>query len=163
MTIDISEHYRAVLEDLLSRREIILEELQQLDAAIGTIRRQVSVAPAQLRLRDEAPMVSLTSSPQAPNYAHMSVRWATLWNLSELDTEGAKKTAEVAQALRDGGYRTTMGDKFGNSVSAVLSVMKGKGEVETVEDGAYRITPAGREVWEHIKKSERFRQTQQPT
>ena len=161
MSVEILEHYRAVLDDLQKRRDALAEELEQLDSSIAIIRRQAQSAPTQLSLSATVPSVSLTSSPTmlTPNYSNMSVRWATLWYLSD-NASRAFKTSEVAQAMRQGGYQTTMGDRFGNSVSAVLSSMRAKGEVEAVEDGAYRITEIGRSAWDHIRKTDRFQLTQ---
>ena len=158
MAVDLSEHYRAVLDDLQKRRDALATELAQLDASVAIIQRQAKSPLAPPPPVAQPVPVSPSSSA---NYSNMSVRWATLWYLTE-GTSAPRKTGEIAQVLRDGGYPTSMGETFRNSVSAVLSAMKSKEEpeVETVEDGAYRITATGRAVLEHIKASERFRLTQ---
>jgi hypothetical protein len=42
-------------------------------------------------------------------------------------------------------------------VSAVLSGMKGKAEVETNAEGGYRLTEAGRSQWALIRQGNKFR------
>ena len=159
MDMVLSEHYRAVLGDLQERRSLLAAELEQLDASIAVLQRQGNLALDPPKKPDVSPTYSPRQLGEMANYSHMSVRWATLWYLSG-SAGTARKTGDIAKALRDGGYPTTMGDRFSNSVSAVLSAMKTKGEVETTEDGAYCITDNGQAAWDHIMKSARFRLTQ---
>jgi Mn-dependent DtxR family transcriptional regulator len=72
------------------------------------------------------------------------------------DVQGSAKTGELASALLEGGYRS-QADRFPNLVSAALSGMKIKGEVETSEDDGYRLTKQGRQTWESIRHSSKFR------
>ena len=159
MVTDLSNHYRVVLDDLRHRRSSLVRELEEIDASINVLQRQGNVSGSNASESGHSLSYSLPPTKNQPNYSHMSVRWAILWLLSDLSPQ-ARKTGDIARALRDGGYPTTMGDRFSNSVSAVLSAMKVKGEVETVEDGAYRITQTGREVWDHISTTDRFKLTQ---
>jgi len=78
-----------------------------------------------------------------------------LWYLAE-DAHGFVKTSEVAGALLAGGYKSEA-LRFPNLVSAVLSTMKAKGEVEPNDDGGYRLTEQGRLTWAHIRQGAKFR------
>jgi hypothetical protein len=42
-------------------------------------------------------------------------------------------------------------------VSAVLSTMKAKGEVETNDDGGYRVTEQGLATWNGIRQGIKFK------
>jgi hypothetical protein len=161
MSIDLAAHYRAVLDDLRKRRNALATEIAQLDASIATIGRQAKgvLKSPLLPIPEPADEQRSVGNEGPGRFANMSVRWATLWVLAEA-RPAARKTAEVAQALLEGGYKTSMGERFGNSVSAVLSAMKSKGEIEVVVD-AYRITPTGQSAWDHIKTTDRFKATQQ--
>ena len=88
-------------------------------------------------------------------YSNMSVRWAILKLLGE-DTHNPMATGDVATELEKGGV-TTRGQRFASIVSAVLSDMKNKKEeVETTDDGMYRLSENGRQVWEAVKNSARY-------
>jgi len=89
------------------------------------------------------------------------VRWGVIWYLAEdvevhLPRNGSAKTGEIASALLAGGYRSKA-ERFPNLVSAVLSGLRTKGDVETSEDGGYRLTDQGRHTWESIRHSPKFR------
>ena len=148
----MNQHYTAVLADLRERRLRLEGEMRDIDAAIGAISKLAGVAPVSGTAHQEVtPQGNALERP----FARISVRWATLWHLSEF-ASGFEKTGQIANALKEGGYETNAA-QFGNMVSAVLSTMKTKGEVETNEEGGYRITPNGRHTWELIKQGAKFR------
>lgn len=167
----MNEHYRAVLADLQRRRSALEAEIAEIDLAIGPLRRLAFPSPES----HPAPPYSVVSgqavvvAPLAPGvavskpqlqlgnrYAGLSVRWAVLWHLAEV-ADGYMRTGEITQAIKDGGYHTDS-SHFGNAVSAVLSGMRAKGELEASEDGSgYRISDAGRSTWSLIKQEPKFR------
>jgi hypothetical protein len=178
----MNEHYNAVLADLRSRQEALKAELRDVDAAIAGIHRILGVVPdlsdpyAAIRDVDLSPNVSprpalqerraphgLATVPVGERFANISVRWGVLWFLAEY-AQGYQRTGEIANALREGGYKSDAA-RFGNMVSAVLSAMKSRvpPEVETNEDGGYRITEHGRQVWQVIRRGSKFRAAMAPT
>jgi hypothetical protein len=97
-------------------------------------------------------------------FANISVRWGVLWFLAEF-ADGYVKTSEIANALLEGGYRSEAA-RFPNLVSAVLSSMKGKLEVQTnSDDGApgYCLTEKGRQTWAAIRQGSKFRAAISPS
>lgn len=170
----MNEHYRVVLEDLQRRRSALEAEIAEIDQAIGPLRRLAFPSPegqmpwtggADPRPRGTGHVVTpltsggSTAKPElqlGSRYAGLSVRWAVLWHLSEV-ADGYMRTGEITQAIKDGGYHTDS-SHFGNAVSAVLSGMRAKGELEASEDGSgYRISELGRMNWSHIKQGAKFR------
>jgi hypothetical protein len=153
----MNEHYFAVLADLRGRRHALEAQLRDVDAAIAGLQRLVGAGMA-------APVVSVGAS-QAPapepspesRFSKISVRWGVLWHLSEFARD-YEKTAQVTDALVAGGYQSRGSSRFGNMVSAVLSNMKAKGEVEANDEGGYRITEAGRHTWGLIRQGTKFRE-----
>ena len=90
----------------------------------------------------------------------MSVRWAILKYYNEFATDAdGRGTTEIAEALTSGGVRSGS-QNFVANVSAVVSVMKGREELEFV-DGKYRLTTRGRETWQTIKTSRKYRTLRQ--
>ena len=155
----VNEHYMAVLADLRGRRLELETQIQRIDAAINGLLVLVGQQPQQ-------PAVSLPSSPPAQAAQHtaanrfsdISVRWGVLWYLADF-AEGYVKTAEIADALLKGGYKSEAA-RFPNLVSAVLSTMKAKEEVEASnDDGAsgYRLTEKGRQTWAAIRQGHKFK------
>jgi hypothetical protein len=163
----MNEHYMAVLADLRGRRAKLEAELHDVDAAIGGLQRLLgeTLTPSAVPLASSpqsSPNADVTQQPhvQAPQphsrFTNISVRWGTLWYLAE-DAHDFVKTGEIANALLAGGYKTKAVN-FPNMVSAVLSAMKDKGEVETKEDGGgYRLTEQGRRTWNAIRQGARPR------
>jgi hypothetical protein len=159
MSSELVEHYKAVLADLQRRRDDYANAINELDGMIEGINRQIKVLEALPPLPANIP----ASEPLQfviPNarrkYVGISVRWAVLNFLAE-DAKGPRNTAEIAQALQEGGVRSE-GQRFNSIVSAVLSDMKNKKEeVETVDDGRYQLTQRGREAWDHIKQTAQYR------
>jgi hypothetical protein len=156
---DMNEHYLAVLADLRTRKTRLESELRDVDAGIAAIQRLsgAGVPLGSFVVDDEPPppMRFVPEPPAEPRFGNMSVRWATLWHLAEF-ADGFDKTGEIARALRAGGYRTEA-SHFGNMVSAVLSKMRNDGEVETNEDGGYRLTEKGRQTWQLIRQGSKFK------
>ena len=158
----MSELYTAFLAELRGRRAKLEAELKDVDVAIDSILRlsgmmDSGVAPPHvLTVSQSSPLEgqSQATPRRHTRFANISVRWAVLWHLAE-DVQGFEKTGEIASALRAGGYRTEA-TNFGNMVSAVLSTMKGKQEVESSDDG-YCLTDSGRQTWALIKQGTKFR------
>lgn len=95
-------------------------------------------------------------------YSGISVRWAVLGFLAE-EATGPMGTGAIAEALEQRGVKKAGPSRFGNIVSAVISHLKSKGELEAVDGGLYQLTKAGREMWGMIRASAKFRQTQDAT
>ena len=156
MGTDLGVHYEAVLADLKRQRAVLAEQVDILDKTIAGIQRTLPGGPLP------SPPILLNSLGNEQlrmvdinqRFAHISVRWGAIWHLAE--SVEPQKTGEVTAALMKGGYRYN-GKTFANSVSAVLSTMKAKGEVEPVGDDGYRLTAHGRTVWDAIRNSERFK------
>jgi hypothetical protein len=158
---EINSHYAAVLADLRGRRSKLQADLSEIDVAIGAIQRQMQSSAGQPHL----PLPELAQnhasgdgSKRGGQYANISVRWGVMWRLAEYAPMG-ERTGEIANALLEGGYESKA-DRFPNLVSAVLSNMKSKGEVESSEDGGYRLTEQGRQTWALIKHGAKFREAQ---
>jgi hypothetical protein len=156
---ELEKQYQGVLKDLEARRASYVSSINELDVMIAGISRQIQartgIAPT---LASQAP-VSTASPNESQRFAHMSVRWAILKLLAA--AERPVTTGEIAKALEAGGVESK-GQRFSSIVSAVLSDMKSKKEeVESVEDGCYRLTSQGREAWEHIEQSARYRYREQ--
>ncbi len=121
------------------------------DVATAVLRKTL---PAQAALFGNGTTYSATSG----KYSGMSVRWAIL-NLLAEDAIAPLPTAEVAATLQKGGI-SSGGKNFGANVSAVLSQMtNGRKETEQAE-GGYCISEHGREVWDGIKKTEKYQNRQ---
>ena len=158
MTKEIQEQYKAVLRDLHERRAGYVNAINELDATISVMNRQLQTMGAMPVVANLTPVVTgklHNDTDEARKFAKMSVRWAVLKLLAHAERPMA--TGEIAKALELGGVESKA-ERFGSIVSAVLSDMKAKKlEVESAEDGCYRLTPKGREAWEHIEQSARYR------
>lgn len=157
MTTEMHGHYRAVLDDLGAKKAKVLQELNQLDAAIAAIK---SLAGDPVQVQPQRPTAQHATVPNAPvehgiNYAAISVRWAVLSLLADVAT-GPMSTGQIAEALQQRGVKKETKSPFGNIVSAVLSNLRVKGEVEPVGDGLYQLSDAGRSMWKHIKSGPKF-------
>jgi hypothetical protein len=170
MDRDLYEHYKAILAAERADVQQWENEKQQLEIRIDQGNASIARLLAKLNAYEEsagamgrpattAMQVSppVTSVPDRLRYAGMSVRWAILYLMADsaMDSLTAR---QIAEALISGGVRTN-GQSFNANVSAVVSVMVRKsGELERAREfGAYRITPRGREVWDTIKGSKRYR------
>jgi hypothetical protein len=151
---NVMNHYQAVLSDMELRRARCQRELADLEQTIAGIKKL---------LASSASLFVGTPMPSQPNdahsdperkYANMSQRWAILKFLAE-DATAPMKAADIAIGLLNGGLRSNGKDLAGN-VSAVISTMKQKGEVEQAEDGGYRLTDNGRLAWAAIKHSPKY-------
>ncbi len=158
-----NQHYTAVIDDLRRRRGKLETEIREIDALIRSLER-VASAPAGPALSTPPPSAVAELATKVPTnrrYSNISVRWAVLWYLTEF-AEGDQKTAEIASALESGGNHSGA-SRFGNAVSAVLSTMKSKDEVEIGTDGGYRVSDVGRRNWTHIKLGKKFREAIEAT
>jgi hypothetical protein len=159
----MTETYTSILAELMRRRDALTLELSGVNAAIEAIRPLLqgeSYAPSSVaRSSQPHPVANVIPSaaptPQIGNYANLSVRWAALWHLAEF-ARGPMRNAEVAEAILAGGYHSGAGS-FPNAVSAVLSGMRSKGEIDGNPEIGYYLTDKGKEIWHTIRRSERFR------
>jgi hypothetical protein len=162
----MADTYTSILAELVKRREAITVELRGVNAAIAAILPLVGGESAASRLTQPAVNIDIvpvirpttahvTATPRVGNYSRLSVRWAALWHLAEF-AQGPMRNAEVADAIRSGGYHSGA-SSFPNAVSAVLSSMRSKGEIDGSPEAGYYLTDKGREIWETIKRSDRFR------
>jgi hypothetical protein len=151
----MQEHYAAVLADLRDRKNRLSAELAEVDAGISAIQRLAGELPQGERASWPAHPQQTGSGVASARFANISVRWGVLWQLAEF-SQDFTKTGEIARALLAGGYQSAA-ERFPNLVSAVLSAMKAKGEVETNDDGGYRLTEKGRQTWALIRQGTKFR------
>jgi hypothetical protein len=164
----MNEHYAAVLSDLRARRAKLETELRDVDVAITSIQKLLGGTTAVAlgsspQFSPQAPAVlpAPTLKPQH-RFSNISVRWSVLWYLAEDMADKFARTSEIANALLAGGYKSEA-VRFANLVSAVLSGMKGKGEVETNDDGGYRLTEQGRLTWANIRIGSKFKFATSPS
>lgn len=162
----MNEHYAAVLADLRVWRARLEEEIEEIDGVIAGMERLAQVGastapPSQPIIFEPSPPMMPTRSANGPLFANISMRWSVLWHLTEF-AKGFQKTGEITASLRENGYQTAAAN-LGNMVSAVLSSMKAKGEVESSVDGGYRITDAGRATWNLIKQGNKFKEAMAST
>lgn len=171
MDSDLYAHYEAVLNAERAERERLCAEIRRLnqllkqkDAVISALATSLSNDDAVMRSKAK-PLpfpqpVGLGAAPAAPEnqiYAGISVRWAILSLMTDHAPAESLGTAEMADALTAGGVRSG-GLNFAANVSAVVSDMvKNRNELEPIGEGKYRITQHGREVWQAIKVSRRYR------
>jgi hypothetical protein len=151
------EHYRAVLDDLQSQRNVLQYRIKEIDTAITSLHRLI---PEDAKTALPTPSMPSVSSAVVPHgkYAGMSVRWAIL-NLLAEDATAPMTTGDIAEALLSGGIQTS-GKSFSGNVSAVLSGMNhDRSEVSAGEKG-WVITPSGRSAWTHISAKRRAQQEQ---
>jgi hypothetical protein len=152
---EMNANYHAVLADLEAKKDRLTKELKIVGDAIAGIRSLMGAAvvhpPAFVSPVGWGQMAQPITRAE-DRFADISVRWAVLWLLSEADH--SMRTADIVEALRDGGY-PQKSPNFSNAVSAVLSNMKGKGEVSGL--GEYALTETGRAVWNGIRNSQTFR------
>jgi hypothetical protein len=156
----MNEHYAAVLADLRQRRAKLETDLRDVEAAISGIQRLVNTATQGPPSQDIAVHQSAQTERDTVRFRNISVRWGVLWFLSE--AESFVKTGEIAAALLDGGYKSEA-VRFPNMVSAVLSAMKTKDEVQTNAEGGYRLTERGRNTWAAIRQGAKFRIATSPS
>jgi hypothetical protein len=173
MNNDLHVHYEAVLGAERAERDRIRSEIGRLNHLMKEKDRVIASLAASLG-EDDAVARSLVKPlpfpqpvglgapyPQPPDsliFAGISVRWSILGLMSDhVPAEEVRGTAEMAEALAAGGVRSG-GLNFVANVSAVVSDMvKNRQELEPTEDGKYRITQKGRETWQTIKVSRRYR------
>jgi hypothetical protein len=161
----MTETYRSILTELTKRRDTLMAELRGVTAAIAAIvplangESPAAHTPQQVESPALHPSASL--APRTGDYSRISVRWSALWHLAEF-AQGPMRNAEVADAILEGGYHSGAGS-FPNAVSAVLSVMRAKGELDGSPEVGYSLTDQGRNIWRSIKQSDRFRSVMSPS
>ena len=144
MDVPIRDHMLATLSHLSIKRARMLSELDKTEAFIRLIKQEIE------SLEHSAPLpFDLSPKP----YEGMSVRWSVFMYLAEYGG-GIGTLSTIADALRSGGL-SSKGQSFNSNVSAVLSQMSNKGEIEKNGD-RFNLTQHGRTVWEGIQKSEKF-------
>jgi hypothetical protein len=160
MAADVAGHYRFVLDDLREQRDRLKQDLAETEAAISALQRRVPAANvADMPLVPSYMSAAAESRPDAAvDYTKMSLRWAVLSYLSDV-AKGPAGTGAITAALEARGMQSRSQSRFGNLVSAVLSNLRVKGEVQAVDDGLYQLTEAGRTMWAHIKTSPKFQMT----
>jgi hypothetical protein len=158
-----ADRYRVALAELEEQRADYVNQINDLDAIIAGIKRQIVALEGDQVVRAYA-IASKTSarpaqvSPETSpdEFKGMSVRWGILKFFGERPDGFTATTAEIAQALETGGYETK-GQRFVGNVSAVISSMKDKAGPEIAsENGVCRLTDVGRQVWEGIRRSPRY-------
>jgi len=141
------EHYRAVLDDLQSQRNVLQYRIKEIDTAITSLHRLIPEAA-----KSELPTPAMPNVPSAVvphgKYMGMSVRWAIL-NLLAEDATAPMSTGDIAEALLRGGMQTS-GKSFSGNVSAVLSGMNHDRKEVTSTSSGWIITEVGKSAWTHI-------------
>lgn len=164
MNNDLQAHYEAVLnaeraecERLRTEIKRFTQLLKQKEGVVAALASSLSTDDAMARI-----LVKPLPFPQAPiteaRFEGISVRWAILSLMTDHTPDGDSLTpAQMSEALVAGGVRSG-GVNFAANVSAVVSAMKAKNELEpTGEGGTYRVTAHGRDVWQTIKVSRMYR------
>ena len=166
MNSDLYTHYEAVLNAERAERDRLQADLKRIsiqikqkDSVIAALMASIARDNNEARsLTNPLPFqtpVGLATTPENL-FAGISVRWALL-SLTSDHAPGPLSTPEMAEALAAGGVRSG-GQNFVANVSAVVSDMvKNRNELEVVDGGKYRITTHGRDVWQTIKVSRRYR------
>ncbi len=150
MEVTIRDHLMAAIAHLGVKRAKLVTELNQVEVVLNGLRREVDSFgqhTASIPFPDN-------DTPSVAIYGGMSVRWSVLMYLAEHDTPIAT-VGMIAEALREGGL-SSKGMNFNSNVSAVLSQMTGRGEVEKQAD-RFVLTPHGTQAWERIKQSDKFK------
>jgi hypothetical protein len=147
MSGSLQEHLSGTI-GYLSRKRISLEiELHDVTQILRSLQKELdslTTNTAQLELPVDKP---------EGIYADISVRWAVFLFLTEY-ARGPETLGVIADALREGGS-PSKAQSFNSNVSAVLSQMANKGEIEKNGD-RFELTSKGRAVWYGISKSEKF-------
>lgn len=147
MAEELLDHLVAVYEFLDKKRLNLKREYDEAETTLAGIRREIT------KLRDVHPMLFPESErPERKMYQNISMRWAVLWFLNE-ESSGPAQTSQIADALRAGGIAER--PNFNSIVSAILSQMVGKGEIEKADTGV-RLTPHGIAAWDAIRRSAKF-------
>jgi hypothetical protein len=144
MSASIREHLQATISHLDAKRDFHLIEADRLFSVLKTLRVELDALP-----RTE----SIPFPPSQGEFAGISMRWAILSFFSQ-NRNGPQTLGLIVDALRAGGA-TTKGQSFNSNVSAVLSVMVSKGELDKSEEG-FALTDHGRTIWQGISNSEKF-------
>ena len=137
--------YEQAFHDLELRRARCQDELARVERAITALRESIEIPP----ITETVAVVREKLDPH--RFADMSVRWAVLKFLCG-EANGPLKTAEIADALVDGGNPRASK----TTVSAVISDMVNKRSELKLTDDGYQLTPTGKAVWNAVEHSARY-------
>ncbi len=152
----VIEHFVGVLTTFETKEQNLTKQIGELQSELNRYQGLIT------DLKKELEQISSTSigfavqellNAKDDPYKNMSMRWAILYLLAE-HTDTALPTAEIASRILAGGDFTNSSN-FTSKVSAILGQMVAKGELERFGPD-WRILPLGREIWETIKKGEKF-------
>jgi hypothetical protein len=147
MSDSLREHLLATIAHITTKQSRLTLEIQNLEALLQSLRREVDSLPSTGRL-----VFPPQEKAQGP-FAGISVRWSVFLFLAEY-ARGPETSGVIADALRSGGS-VSQAISFNSNVSAVLSQMANKGEVEKIGD-RFSLTRKGMEAWHGISQSEKF-------
>jgi hypothetical protein len=148
MDTSLIDNLMAVQEHLDRKRQKLKRDYEEIEATLSGIRREI----AAQRTGQAALFPEVERAPARTKFQNISMRWAILWLLSE--SLGPMQTPSIADALRDGGVAER--PNFNSIVSAILSQMAQKREVERIDSSGYQLTDDGRQIWEGVQRSEKF-------
>lgn len=157
-----ADQYRLTLATLEQQKADYVNQINDLDGLIAGIAKQIHLieggAPVYRAPIDQPAMNRADRAPSFDGNAfkNMSVRWAILKLFGESPVGRSMSSSEIAKALETGGADTSGAVRFVGNVSAVVSGMKQKEEIEGAEEGRYRLTIRGKEAWDHIKNSGKY-------
>jgi hypothetical protein len=137
------EAYNGTIKTLTDRRERLSAELENINAELEGLEKAIAILSSMNsqtgRGGAQQPRATGRIHPQEVGvYSLISLRWACLWILSQADRVGLS-TASITELLVKNG-RTSKAGRFASTVSAVLSNMKIKEEVE--QTGNYWVLTA---------------------
>lgn len=142
---ELREHLLATIAHLSTKRSRLLVEMEEVDSLLKALRRE------EESLAKTSRIVFPLAASQI--YAGMSIRWSVLMYLAE-HAQQPVDVGNIADALREGGI-VSKAQSFNSNVSAVLSQMANKDEVEKKGDLFY-LTENGKSAWYAIRNSEKF-------
>jgi hypothetical protein len=146
MTDSLQEHLSATINHISAKRNSLVIELGEVDALLRSLQKELDSLPKTGRLAFPV------EKPQGV-FASISVRWSVFLFLTEY-AQGPETLGVIADALRNGGS-PSKAQSFNSNVSAVLSQMANKGEVEKIGD-RFALTSKGKAVWYGISQGEKF-------
>ena len=146
MTDSLRDHLNATIAHLSEKRVRLGVELNELESLLRSLQKEVDSLPTTGRL-------AFPQEKKQGPFAAISVRWSVFLFLAEY-AHGPETSGVIADALRAGGS-VSQAISFNSNVSAVLSQMANKGEVEKVGD-RFSLTRKGMEAWQGISQSEKF-------
>jgi hypothetical protein len=146
MTDSLKEHLSATINHISAKRNSLVIELDETEKLLRSLQKELDSLPTTGRLAFPV---------EKPHgiFASISVRWSVFLFLTEY-AQGPETLGVIADALRAGGS-PSKALSFNSNVSAVLSQMANKGEVEKIGD-RFALTSKGKTVWHGICQGEKF-------